>query len=75
MCTVSNLHWIVISTLLLARLEVFQCLERENTREIEEKRKKKTTKFGGILSKSIGLRQPEKLSPDSSTEPSLLRWC
>ena len=36
MCTVSNLHWIVISTLLLARLEVFQCLERENTREIEE---------------------------------------
>ena len=36
-CTVSNLHWIVISISIACWIKVFHCLERENIREIEEK--------------------------------------
>ena len=54
-CYISYLQWIVISVGCSTRLEVFQCHVRENIKKIEEKRKKKTTKLGLIISQSIGL--------------------
>ena len=43
-------------------ITVFHCYKIKDVRKIEEKkRKKKTTKFGQILSQSIGLRKEKKI--------------
>ena len=53
-CAISYLQWIVIY--IACPLEVFQRPGRLNIKKIEEKRKKKKSNFGLILSQSIGLR-------------------
>ena len=78
-CTISYLHWIVISIACSTRLEVFQCNERKNITQ-KEKRKKEGENHQFLIDFKLllGLRKPKDLimqlcAPPRPPPPLLLR--
>ena len=62
-CTILCFHWIVISINCSTKLKFYLCPQRKNIRKIEEKTKKKTTKFRKILILGLCIGTPSPNTP------------